>query len=41
MTLPNRLTTSPALWGDPGDEDDNTDIADGDGGGGNPSPGHR
>lgn len=25
---------------DPGDKDDNTDIEDGDGGGGNPSPGH-
>lgn len=31
----------PAARADPGDEDDNTDIEDGDGGGGNPSPGHR
>lgn len=28
------------LWADPGDKDDNTDIEDGDGNGGNPSPGH-
>ncbi|WBB64092.1 hypothetical protein O7599_16925 [Streptomyces sp. WMMC500] len=37
----NPLTIDPAACGDPGDEDDNTDIEDGDGGGGNPSPGHR
>ncbi|AZM45815.1 hypothetical protein DMB38_08195 [Streptomyces sp. WAC 06738] len=34
MTLANLLTITPAVWGDPGDEDDNTDIEDGDGGGG-------
>ncbi|GAA1500270.1 hypothetical protein [Streptomyces synnematoformans] len=41
MTLNNPLTINPDVRGDPGDEDDNTDIEDGDGGGGNPSPGHR
>lgn len=40
MNLPSRLMINPATSGEPGDEDDNTDIEDSDGRGGNPSPGH-
>ncbi|MFD3952247.1 hypothetical protein [Streptomyces sp. CBG33] len=36
MALKDALSTA----ADPGDSDDNTDIEDGDGKGGNPSPGH-
>ncbi|WP_258563101.1 hypothetical protein [Streptomyces phytophilus] len=41
MHLPNPSALNLVLSGDPGDKDDNTDIEDGDGQGGNPSPGHR